>query len=273
MSNPSHAHVPASPGRSSAVALVTGATAGIGAAFVAQLAGEGCDLVLVARTEAKLTEQAEDLQQRYGIAVQTIAADLSTDDGLRRVEARVADADEPIDLLVNNAGFGLQDDFLDSDISAEDGMLAVNVRAVLRLTHAVLPGMVARGSGGIINVSSVAGSVPTATGATYAASKAWVTAFTESLSMLLRDKGVQVTALCPGFTRTDFHDRVGVSRGGVPERLWLEAGDVVSAALRDHRRGAVISIPGVQYKVSVVGSRLLPRRLLRWVSARVTAGT
>jgi len=257
------------------VALVTGATAGIGAAFVAQLAREGSDLVLVARTESRLTKQAAQLRQQYGITVESIAADLSTDDGLRRVEARVADQDAPIDLLVNNAGFGLQHDFLDSDISEEDGMLAVNVRAVMRLTHAVLPVMVARGSGGIINVSSVAGSVPTATGATYAASKAWVTAFTESLSMLLdgKGKGVQLTALCPGFTRTEFHDRVGVSRGGVPERLWLEAGDVVSAALRDHRRGAVISIPGVQYKVSVVGSRLVPRRLLRWASSRVTAGT
>ena len=265
--------VPAPSGRFPSMALVTGATAGIGAAFVAQLAREGSDLVLVARTESRLLVQAEQLQQRYGITVQAIAADLSTNEGLGRVEARVADPEAPIDLLINNAGFGLDADFLDSDIAAEDGMLAVNVRAVMRLTHAVLPMMVARGSGGVINVSSVAGSVPTATGATYAASKAWVSAFTESLSMLLKGKGVQVTALCPGFTRTDFHDRVGVSRGGVPERLWLDAADVVSAGLRDHRRGAVISIPGVQYKVSVIGSRLFPRRLLRWVSARVTAGT
>lgn len=273
MSYPSQDAVPAPPGRSSSVALVTGATAGIGAAFVAQLAREGTDLVLVARTEARLSEQAAELRQRYGIAVQTIAADLSTAEGLGRVEARVADAAAPIDLLVNNAGFGLQADFLDSDISAEEGMLAVNVRAVMRLTHAALPGMIERGSGGIVNVSSVAGSVPTATGATYAASKAWVTAFTESLSMLLTDKGVQLTALCPGFTRTQFHDRVGVSRGGIPERLWLDAGDVVAAGLRDHRRGAVISIPGVQYKISVIGSRLVPRRFLRWASTRVTAGT
>jgi len=270
-SHPSQDAYPASPGR--LIALVTGATAGIGAAFVAQLAREGSDLVLVARTESRLTEQAAQLQERYGISVQTIAADLSTEEGLGRVEARVADTDAAIDLLVNNAGFGLQADFLNSDLSSEEGMLAVNVRAVLRLTHAVLPIMVARGSGGVINVSSVAGSVPTATGATYAASKAWVTSFTESLSMLVQDKGVQLTALCPGFTRTDFHDRVGVSRGGVPKRLWLDAGDVVSAGLRDHRRGAVISIPGVQYKVSVIGSRVLPRALLRWVSARVTSGS
>ena len=271
-SHPGQGPSPASPGRSS-VALVTGATAGIGAAFAAQLAREGSDLVLVARTEARLTQQAAEMQQRYGIAVETIPADLSTDSGLRRVEQRVTDRSAPVDLLINNAGFGLQADFLDSDISEEEGMLAVNVRAVMRLTHAALPGMIERGSGGILNVSSVAGSVPTATGATYAASKAWVTSFTESLSMLLADKGVQLTVLCPGFTRTDFHDRVGVSRGGVPERLWLDAADVAATGLRDHRRGAVISIPGIQYKVSVIGSRLVPRSLLRWVSTRVTAAT
>ena len=275
------------------VALVTGATAGIGAAFVAQLAREGSDLVLVARTESRLIEQAAELTQRYGIAVQVIAADLSTDDGLDRVEARVGystapidtapidtapidtapiDA-APIDLLVNNAGFGLEADFLDSDVADEDRMLAVNVRAVMRLTHAALPGMVARGSGGILNVSSVAGSVPAATGATYGASKAWVTAFTESLSMLVKDRGVQLTALCPGFTRTEFHERVGVTRGGVPKRLWLDAADVVATGLRDHRRGAVISVPGVQYKASVLGARLVPRGVLRWMSARVTAET
>lgn len=254
------------------VALVTGATTGIGAAFVAQLAREGSDLVLVARTESRLAEQADELTRRYGSAVETLAADLSTLDGLGRVEARVGDPAAPIDLLVNNAGFGLQADFLDSDIAEEEGMLALNVRAVLRLTHAALPVMVGRGHGGIINVSSVAGSVPTATGATYSASKAWVTAFTESLSILVQDSGVALTALCPGFTRTEVHNRVGVSRGGVPERLWLEAADVVATALRDHRRGRVISIPGVQYKASVLGSRVLPRSLLRWASARVTAG-
>ncbi len=255
------------------LALVTGATAGIGAAFVAQLAREGSDLILVARTEQRLTEQATELRQRFGIAVETIPADLSTADGLARVEGRVADAIAPIDLLVNNAGFGLEASFLDSDIADEDGMLAVNVGAVMRLTHAVLPVMVGRNSGGIINVSSVAGFVPTETGATYSASKAWVTAFTESLSMLLKGKGVQVTALCPGFTRSEFHDRAGVARGQVPARMWLDAGDVVATGLRDHRRGAVISIPGASYKASVIGSRLVPRSLLRWASAQVTSGT
>jgi len=255
------------------VALITGATAGIGAAFAAQLAREGSDLVIVARNGARLTEQAAKIQQRYGIAVDPIAADLSTDEGLDRVEARVADAAAPIDLLINNAGFGLPASFLDSDISAEDGMLAVNVRAVMRLTHAVLPVMVRRGSGGIINVSSVAGFVPTESGASYSASKAWVTAFTESLSMLLKDKGIQVTALCPGFTRTEFHDRAGVAPGEVPERMWLEAGDVVASGLRDHRRGVVISIPGAQYKVSMLGARLVPRSVLRWMSSQVTAST
>lgn len=266
--HPSQGAVPTAPGRSAA--LVTGGTAGIGAAFAAQLAREGWDLVLVARTGDRLTTTATDLAQRYGIEVETIPADLSTDDGLGRVAARLVEAAPSVDLLVNNAGFGLPTDFLDSDIAEEERMLAVNVRAVMRLTHAVLPVMVRRGSGGIINVSSVAGSVPTATGATYAASKAWVTAFTESLSMMVAGKGVQLTALCPGFTRTQFGDRVGVSRGGIPERMWLDPGDVVETGLRDHRRGAVISVPGVQYKVSVVAARLIPRPILRWASGRVT---
>lgn len=255
------------------VALVTGGTAGIGAAFATHLAREGFDLVLVARTEARLAERAGELGQRYGINVETITADLSNDPDLVRVEARLTGDAEPIDLLINNAGFGLQDDFLDTDIADEDRMLAVNVRAVLRLTHAVLPVMIDRGTGGIINVSSVAGSVPTATGATYGASKAWVTAFTESLSMLVKDRGVQLTALCPGFTRTEFHDRVGVTRDGVPERLWLDAAAVAQSALAAHRRGAVICVPGIQYKVSVLGSRLIPRRMLRWASGRVTSAT
>lgn len=253
-------------------ALVTGATAGIGAAFVAQLAREGSDLILVARTEERLLARVKELTERYGIAVETIAADLSTDEGLGRVQARVADAERPIDLLINNAGIGLQADFLDSDSADEDRMLALNVRALMRLTHAALPVMVGRGSGGIINVSSVAGLVPTATGATYGASKAWVTAFTESLSMLVKDTGVRLTSLNPGFTRTKFEDRLGISRGGVSERLWLDADDVVATALRDHRRGAVISIPGAQYKASVVAARLLPRRVVRWASGRATDG-
>ncbi len=255
-----------------ALALVTGATQGIGAAFVAQLAREGSDLILVARTEERLVEQAKELTQRYGITVETIAADLSTDEGLSQVEARVADNAVPLDLLINNAGFGLPADFLDSDIADEDRMLALNVRAVMRLTHAALPIMVEGGSGGILNVSSVAGLVPTATGATYSASKAWVNAFTESLSMLVKDTGVRITSLCPGFTRTQYEDRVGISRNGIPERLWLDAEDVVATALRDHRRGAVISIPGAQYKASVLAARLVPRRILRWASGRVTSG-
>lgn len=253
-------------------ALVTGGTAGIGAAFVGQLASEGSDLVLVARTEERLRTAAAELRQQYGVSVETMAADLSTDDGIARVCARLSDSAAPIDLLINNAGFGLPADFLDSQVADEEQMLALNVRAVMRLTHAALPVMLARGTGGIINVSSVAGSVPTASGATYAASKAWVTSFTESLSMMVGGKGVQLTALCPGFTRTQYEDRVGVSRGGIPERMWLDAADVAATALRDHRRGAVISVPGVQYKVSVIGARLIPRRLLRWASGRVTAG-
>lgn len=256
-----------------ALALVTGATTGIGAAFASQLAREGSDLILVARTAARLSTQAAELTSRYGIGVETIAADLSTTEGLGSVESRIADPDAPVDLLVNNAGFGLEASFLDSAVSDEDGMLAVNVGAVMRLTHAALPAMVGRGSGGIVNVSSIAGFVPTGPGASYSASKAWVTAFSESLAVLLRGSGVQITALCPGFTRTEFHERAGVARREVPERMWLLADDVVACGLRDHRRGAVISVPGASYKATMLGARLAPRGILRWASSRLSART
>lgn len=258
--------------------LITGSTTGIGAAFVAALAREGSDLVLVARTESRLRTQAAELTERYGISAEALPADLSTDAGVSAVAERLRSAQRPIDLLINNAGFGLPRTFLESSIEEEEGMLRVNVRAVMHLTHAALPQMIARGSGGIINVSSMAGFVPTETGATYSASKAWVTSFTESLSMIVGAKGVRgngaqgvrVTALCPGFTRTEFHDRAGVEREEVPRGMWLRADDVAATGLRDHRRGVVVSVPGVQYKAAVAGSRLVPRALLRWASARVT---
>jgi len=228
------------------LALVTGATAGIGASFARALAGRGYDLVLVARDEARL--RAMDLGE-------VLAADLADDKGCALVEERCA---QGVDLLVNNAGIGTRGAFDAVAVEHEEQMLRVNVRAVMRLTHAALPPMVARGSGAILNVSSVAGFAPGARGATYSASKAWVTNFSESLHLQYADRGVQVMALAPGFTRTEFHDRAEMDVSGIPERLWLQADRVVADALADLDRGKALSVPGLQYKAVVAGSRVIP---------------
>ena len=232
-------------------ALVTGATAGIGAAFARQLAARGTDLVLVARDEARLRALADSLPVR----TEVLPADLADDAGCARVEQRGADG---VDLLVNNAGLGTKGAFHDVQRADEEHLLRLNVRAVLRLTHAALPPMLARGSGAVLNVSSVAGFAPGSRAATYSASKAWVTNFSESLHLQYADRGVQVLALCPGFTRTEFHSRAEMDVSGVPDRLWLDADDVVRTGLRDLEAGKALSVPGAPYKAIVVASRLLP---------------
>jgi short-subunit dehydrogenase len=190
-------------------ALVTGATAGIGAAFARQLAARGTDLVLVARDEARLRALADTLP----VDVEVLPADLASDDGCARVEWRCG---EGVDLLVNNAGLGTKGAFHEVERADEEHLLRLNVRAVMRLTHAALPPMLARGSGAVLNVSSVAGFAPGSRAATYSASKAWVTNFSESLHLQYADQGVRVLALCPGFTRTEFHSRAEMDVSGVP---------------------------------------------------------
>lgn len=252
-------------------ALVTGATAGIGAAFARRLAREQYQLVLVARDAPRLRAFAEELTAAHGVAVEALVADLSEDGpdgGCARVEKRLADGG--VDLLVNNAGFTTHQPFDDGDVEDEDRMLRVNVRAVLRLAHAAVPAMLPTG-GGIINVSSVAGFFPMAGGATYAASKAYVTALSEALAAEYTDRGVVVTALCPGFTRTEFHQRAGVPTEGIADRLWLDADTLVDGALADHRRKRPISVPGWQYKVLTEAGRLTPRPLLSAASRAVKA--
>lgn len=240
------------------LALVTGPTAGIGLAFAHQLAERGHDLVLVARDRARLQTLAAELHRRYSAEVEVHTADLSDREQLLTVERRVAAPERPVDLLVNNAGFGAKAPFLDNDIAEEQRMLDVLVTAVLRLTHAALRPMVARGHGGIINVSSVAGYLPLGN---YSASKAYVTQLSRWADAAFRDQGVRTMALCPGFTRTEFHERMDVSRSSVPAWLWLDADRVVGEALKDFDKGRSVSVPGLRYKALTALVRYAPTRL------------
>jgi short-subunit dehydrogenase len=248
---------PASP---PGTALVTGPTAGIGHSFAVQLARRGHDLVLVARDAERLERVAAALRTSYGVQVEVLPADLVDRESLARVEARLADRDRPIDLLVNNAGFGLKERFLTNPVDAENAMLDVLVTAVLRLSHAALGAMTERGRGGIINVSSVAAFLPRGS---YAAAKAWVNSFSEWAANEYRPQGVTVMALCPGFTTTEFHERMDVSRDSSPSFMWLDADELVATALADFDRGRVYSIPSARYKVITAAVRIVPNRVLQ----------
>ena len=250
-------------------ALVTGASGGIGEAFARKLAAQGADLVLVARRGDTLERLAAELRDRNGVQCDVVPADLTTDLGVHAVEARVGD----VDLLVNNAGYGISARLADVDPAHVEGMIRLNVLAVARLTRAALPKMAARGHGGIVNVSSVAGFQPSPSFATYNATKAFVTMFTESLAIEVKGTGVRVQALCPGLTRTGFQDVAGESgTDGTPEFLWQSADAVVDASLAGLRRNQVIVVPGAHNKVLVGASSLAPhgikRRLAGFVMER-----
>jgi short-subunit dehydrogenase len=243
-------------------ALVTGASSGIGRTFARTLAARGYDIVAVARDKQRLDQLAEELQRAHGTAVEVLPADLCDPSQLATIEERVA-RDPAVDLLVNNAGFGAQTVFADYDVDAIEGEIRLNVIALTRLARAVLPVMTARRAGGIINVSSF-GSFQAAPGfAVYAATKAYVTNFTESLHEELRGSGVNIVALCPGFTRTEFQERNDVDATRVPAMAWSSPDDVVDAALRALARGQAVCLPGLPNKLVAGFSHLLPRAAVR----------
>ncbi|WP_055493215.1 SDR family oxidoreductase [Streptomyces sp. TP-A0356] len=246
-------------------ALITGATAGIGAAFARRLAADGHDLVLVARDTKRLREQATELHDRHGIEAEVLTADLATDEGIEAVAARLSDLKNPVDLLVNNAGFGNKGRYLDVPMADELRMLKVHCEAVLRLTSAAAESMRTRGRGGIVNVSSVAAFVPRGT---YGASKAWVVQFTQGAARDLAGSGVRLMVLCPGFVRTEFHARAGMGTDNIPNWMWLDADKLVATALTDLARGKTLSIPDPRYKALMGVVKVAPRSLLGGISSR-----
>ena len=249
-----------------ATALITGATAGIGASYANLLAKEGFDLILVARDLPRLNKVAKELNKRFGVKTQCIKADLTKPSQLAKVEKRVADLKKPIDVLVNNAGFGIKDSFTVSNLDKEQELLDVLVTAPMRLTHAVLPVMVKRDTGIIVNVSSVASFIA---GGTYSASKSYLTVFSESLHTELRGTNVKISALCPGFTRTEFHARGRMKMTALPKFMWLNSEELVSKSWKYAKANRVICIPGWQYKILSAIARNAPRPIVRKVGMNV----
>jgi len=239
-------------------ALVTGATAGIGESFTRLLASEGFNIVLVARDEARLHERAQGLKDRYGADSVVIVADLATESGCAKVEEFISNNE--IEVLINNAGFGINKAFTMSDLAKEEEVLKVLVRTPMRLMHVALPAMKARNSGVVINVSSVAGFIA---GGAYSAAKSYLTVLSESLHTELSATNIKVSSLCPGFTRTEFHQRGRMKMAGLPEFMWLNSDVLVAKAWKDALAGKAVSIPGWQYKLLVGIISVVPRSIVR----------
>jgi len=246
------------------LALITGASSGIGAVFARRLARRGYALLLVARRQGRLEALASELGD-----AEALIADLTSDADLRRVEERIA-GEPNLDFLVNNAGFGTLGLFYETALADQDRMHRLHILAIVRLTHAALGGMVRRGRGNVINVSSVAAFFHNPTSVSYCATKAWINSFTEGLHIELKSIGsaVRVQALCPGFTYSEFHDVVGIDRKLIPDHLWVSAEDVVDASLRALDRNQLIVIPGRKYRWLVRVHGWLPRSLQRSAAIR-----
>ena len=247
-------------------ALVTGATAGIGESFTRLLADNNYNIVLVARDAPRLEERARALEAQYKISTHLIQADLATDAGCAVVEQYITS--NQIDVLINNAGFGLNKAFTMSELVAEQQMMDVLVRTPMRLMHSALPGMKERNKGIVINVSSVAGYIA---GGSYSAAKSYLTVISESLNTELAATNVKVSALCPGFTRTEFHQRARMSMKGLPNFMWINSDDLVAQSWSDALKGKAVSIPGWQYQLLVFIIQSVPRSIVRKIGMNLRA--
>lgn len=250
-------------------ALVTGASSGIGEAFARQLGLAGTDLILVARNKARLDELAGEISERSGVRVDVLPADLADPAARRVVEKRLADDTEPIDLLINNAGFGFNGEFVDLDIEGAQSEIDVNVTALMRLTHAAVRRMTAAGAGTIINLASVAAFQPSAGSANYSATKSFVLSFSQSLHEEVSPAGVNICCVCPGLTKTDFQERGGYDVQ-TPGFTWQSADDVARSGLDAAERGRVVEVTGWHNKVLTTGTRKLPLDVVRWSSTQVS---
>ena len=280
------------------VAVITGASSGIGAVFARKLAARGYDLLLIARREDRLRSLTSELAATYRIAADFLIADLADDADLERAADRIQ-AEPRLGLLVNNAGFGTNGFFFEIDVRSQEQMHRLHVLATMRLTHAALANLVPKSLGsevkkgtdrsvhsrafskdqgfstgdrvvsplflGVINVASVAGFAQSPLSVSYCATKTWINSFTEGVAMELSIKApaVRMQALCPGFTLSEFHDVVGLDRSAIAKSLWMSADFVVEESLRGFERGKLFVIPGWRYKVIVAGMKLLPGPLLR----------
>jgi len=242
------------------LALVTGASSGIGATFAHKLAARGYDLVLVARRQDRLEEAARAIEAAHPVRAEVLPADLTSDADLHAVEARIAAAPN-LEMLVNDAGFGTTGYFFSVPLESQDRMHRLQVIAPMRLTHAALAVMVPRARGSIINVSSVSGFGQTPGSVSYSATKTWMTSFTEGLHIELKSAGspVRMQALCPGFTLSEFHDVLHFDRSAIPAGMWMKADDVVETSLRALDRGQVVVVPSWRYRLLVSVMRAFPR--------------
>ncbi|OGQ49632.1 MAG: hypothetical protein A3I10_03785 [Deltaproteobacteria bacterium RIFCSPLOWO2_02_FULL_57_26] len=241
--------------------LITGASSGIGAAFARSLASQGYDLVLVARREAQLRSLADEVQRKFNVNAQVFPADLSDPTQVKRLETQVAEIGD-LEILINNAGFGVPGKFVEIQAERNAEMIQVHILATVRLCRAALPGMISRGRGSIINVSSIAAFMATPRNATYSATKAYLNVFSEALQDELKGTGIRVQALCPGLTHTEFHDHPGYEdyKRRIPEFFWMQAEDVVRESLDALKKGRVICIPGFK-------NRLIVAIIRNWLGA------
>ena len=250
-----------------ATALVTGGTSGIGLAFAGELAERGYDLVLAARDADRLAETVADLTDRFGRQVEAFQVDLAVRSEVDRLVERLTDQHRPIEVLVNNAGFGLNTPLVGTDVELQDRAIEVMCRAVLVCSGAAAEAMRSRGRGMIINVSSLSAWIYKGN---YSAIKRWVLSYTQALALELARTGVQATVVCPSWVKTELHERAGVKRPRLPGWAWVEATEVARVALDTASRGKVVAIPGRGWRVAVWALRHAPDALPRFFSRRIS---